>query len=124
MIRRILAVSLPLLFLAASAQSVPVFSAGWDFAEYIGPSAPSIDSINPVTTLDALYSDFDLTSGAGQESRQFGTAFLDGTNGSTAGAGTGPINCFQSFCCTALSSAMALASHSLRNASRARLTSG
>ena len=39
--------------------------AGWDFSQYIGPNALSVDCVNPALQLEANYSDFDPTSGAG-----------------------------------------------------------
>jgi len=57
--------------------------AGWDFSQYFGDGALSIDGENLTNTLDANYSDLDPTDGAGAESAAFGTMHLDGQFGST-----------------------------------------
>ena len=63
------------------------FIAGWDFGQYAGPGAPTLDGVGLAAQVSATYSDLDPTFGAGIESTAFGTLFLDGTNGSTAGGG-------------------------------------
>jgi len=73
----------------AAADSTVV--AGWDFSQYLGPNVPSIDGINLADTLDANYSDFDPSFGAGAESAAFGTMYADGTNGSSAIGASGPL---------------------------------
>jgi hypothetical protein len=69
--------------LAGSAQAFLV--AGWDFSQYLGDAVLSVDLVaTPATTLDANYSDFDPTFGAGAESAAFGTMYINGSFGSTS----------------------------------------
>jgi hypothetical protein len=68
--------------------------AGWDFSQYFADGALSIDGATFTGTLSANYSDLDPTSGAGAESANFGSLYLNGQFGSTnvnAGSGTEPI---------------------------------
>ncbi|MCG8589592.1 MAG: PEP-CTERM sorting domain-containing protein [Proteobacteria bacterium] len=67
---------------AGSAQADMI--AGWDFSQYLGAGALSTDGATLSTSLDANYSDFDPTFGAGAESAAFGTMYLDGQFGSSA----------------------------------------
>jgi hypothetical protein len=65
--------------------------AGWDFSQYVGDGFLSIDGSTFTDTLNANYSNFDLTGNAGAESAAFGTMYIDGSFGSTAvpvGTGT------------------------------------
>jgi hypothetical protein len=56
--------------------------AGWDFSQF-----QQAGSLTPLgSSVPANYSDYDLTFNAGSGSAAFGTAFFDGTNGSTATA--------------------------------------
>jgi hypothetical protein len=85
--RRCLAVastilSLGIASLAESAQASVV--AGWDFSQWFGPGALSIDGATPATTLDANYSSLDPTFNAGAESAAFGTMYINGQFGSTS----------------------------------------
>jgi hypothetical protein len=68
--------------------------AGWDFSQYFADGILSIDGAAYTDTLSANYSDLDPTSGAGAESANFGTLYLNGQFGSTnvmAGSGSEPI---------------------------------
>lgn len=69
-------------FTGASAQQSLV--AGWDFNNYVGDGFGLIDGTTfaPVNTLDANYSSYDPTFGAGQEANAFGTLYYDGQFGS------------------------------------------
>lgn len=58
--------------------------AGWDFSQYALDGALSIDGETLTDVLDANYSDYDPTFGAGAESAAYGRMFLDGEFGSTA----------------------------------------
>jgi hypothetical protein len=81
--------SLALAVSAGSAQADAV--AGWDFSQYFGSGFLTTNGATFVDTLDANYSDFDPTFNAGAESAQFGTMYMNGTNGSdqVPGLGTG-----------------------------------
>ncbi len=69
--------------LAASAAQATVI-AGWDFSQYAVPNVLTADGGATFSdTLDANYSSFDPTFGAGAESAAFGTMFINGANGST-----------------------------------------
>jgi hypothetical protein len=58
--------------------------AGWDFSQYWAEGTLYVDSsFVAQDTLDANYSDFDPTFGAGAESAAYGTLYFDGSNGST-----------------------------------------
>jgi len=83
MIKKALILSTASLLLAGAAHAD--FIAGWDHSQYLGPNVPSIDGINLVTELDANYSDFDPSFGAGAESAAFGTLYLT-SNGASANA--------------------------------------
>jgi hypothetical protein len=88
---RSLLFSIPLVavsaFVSASAQATMV--AGWDFSQYFGDSALSVDGALYTDTLSANYSNLDPTFGAGAESAPFGTLYLNGAFGSTdVGAGS------------------------------------
>jgi hypothetical protein len=63
------------------------FIAGWDFGQYAGPGAPTLDGVTTASQVPAVYSDLDETFGAGIESTHYGTMYLDGTSGSTPGGG-------------------------------------
>lgn len=83
---RALALASGLLLGAGTAQAAPVLVAGWDFSQYI-PGFLSTDGGNTLTaTLPSNYSDLDntLRAGAGFGSTQYGTMYLDGSNGSFA----------------------------------------
>jgi hypothetical protein len=56
--------------------------AGWDFSQYAGPGALTIDGAEGADTLGANYSDFDPT-GLGPDSGAFGTMYINGLYGST-----------------------------------------
>jgi hypothetical protein len=58
--------------------------AGWDFSQYFGDNTLSTDGVGFTDTLTAYYSNLDPTFGAGAESAQFGTMFINGAHGSTA----------------------------------------
>ncbi len=67
--------------LAGGAQAVTI--AGWDFSQYLGDSALTIDSgFTPVSTLSANYSNLDPTGNAGAESALFGRMYMNGQFGS------------------------------------------
>jgi hypothetical protein len=74
------------LFVAGSAQAA--FIAGWDFSQYAGGGglqvSEDIDE-NPINsdTLKSNYSDYDPTFGAGGDSQDYGTMYINGMNGST-----------------------------------------
>ena len=68
---------------AAQAADISVV-AGWDFSQYWTEGALYIDSsFVPQDTLDANYSDFDPSFGAGAESAAYGTLYFNGAHGST-----------------------------------------
>ena len=68
---------------AAQAQEERVI-AGWDFSQYYVDGSLINDlSYLPTDTLDANYSDFDPTYGAGAESAAYGTLYMNGLHGST-----------------------------------------
>ena len=77
------------LALSGNAKAQDVFVAGWDFSQYIGANALSIDCLTIAGSLVSNYSDFDPPFGAGAESAAFGTMYNDGTNGSTDSTGGG-----------------------------------
>ncbi len=66
---------------AGTAQADAV--AGWDFSQYFSSGLLTTDGASFTNTLDANYSDFDPTFNAGAESEEFGTMYMDGTNGSS-----------------------------------------
>lgn len=71
--------------------------AGWDFSQYGGENIMTTDQSfsTYVNALSANYSDLDTsgaTIGAGSGSEAFGTAYFDGTNGSTDVTETGFVN--------------------------------
>jgi len=75
-----LAAALLTMTVAGSAQATMV--AGWSFNTYILDG--SLQTLSGTTnTLDAQFSDFDPTGGVGAESAAFGTAFFDGSFGSS-----------------------------------------
>lgn len=84
MFKKTLAALASVLLVAGSAQAAVI--AAWDFSQFFGPGAPTIDGASLVTTVTSNYSDFDPTFGAGADSG-FGTLYLDGTNGSTGTPG-------------------------------------
>ena len=59
--------------------------AGWDFSQYAGDGTLITDSdtFEFTNVLDANYSDFDESFGAGPDSGIYGTLYFDGTAGST-----------------------------------------
>lgn len=65
--------------------------AAWDFSQYQGSGFLTTDGTTFALsdTLDANYSDLDPNS-IGSESAQFGTLYLDGSNGSSAASLTSP----------------------------------
>lgn len=64
--------------------------AGWDFSQYFGDALLSVDGETYTSVLSANYSALDPTFGAGAESADFGTMYIDGSFGSTAvAAGSG-----------------------------------
>lgn len=65
---------------AGSAQATMV--AGWSFNTYFTDGLLQTPA-GTANTLDAQFSDFDPTGGAGAESAAFGTAFFDGSFGSS-----------------------------------------
>jgi len=68
--------------LAGSAHAERI--AGWDFSQYAVDGSLAIDfTFANVGSLDANYSDFDPTDGAGVESAAYGTLYYDGTFGSS-----------------------------------------
>lgn len=85
MFKKTIAAVIPSLLMAGGAQAA--FIAGWDFGNYAGPGAPTIDGVTLASQVPAGYSDFDPTFGAGLEAQAYGTMFLDGSNGSTPGGG-------------------------------------
>jgi hypothetical protein len=82
---RILIASLALIAVAGSAQAADYrVIAGWDFSQYWAEGTLYVDSsFVAQDTLDANYSDYDPTFGAGAESAAYGTLYFDGSNGST-----------------------------------------
>src|SRR5262249_6563480 len=64
--------------------------AGWDFSQYLGAGVLSVDGENGANTLDANYSNLDPTFGAGAESAQYGTMYINGQYGSTNVDPVGP----------------------------------
>jgi hypothetical protein len=70
---------------AVSAQAADInVIAGWDFSQYWAEGTLYVDSSFAARdTLDANYSDFDPTFGAGSDSAAFGTLHFDGSHGST-----------------------------------------
>jgi hypothetical protein len=66
---------------AGPAQALMV--AGWDFSQWFGPGALSVDGTGPANTLGANYSNLDPTNNAGAESAAFGTLYINGQFGST-----------------------------------------
>jgi hypothetical protein len=82
---RLLITSLALIAIAGSAQAADDrVIAGWDFSQYWADGTLITDSsfVNQ-DTLDANYSDFDPTFGAGAESAALGTLYFNGAHGST-----------------------------------------
>jgi hypothetical protein len=68
---------------SAQADNIRVI-AGWDFSQYWADGTLYTDgSFVNRDTLDANYSDFDPTFGAGAESAAFGTLYFNGAHGST-----------------------------------------
>ena len=67
---------------AGSAGAVMI--AGWDFSQYYGDNTLSIDGATYTDTLNANYSNLDLSSGAGAGSAAYGQMFINGNHGSTA----------------------------------------
>lgn len=68
-----------------------VMIAGWDFAQYAGSNFNVISNSGTfVNTLDANYSDYDPTFGAGAEAGAFGEMYWDGSFGSTNGQASNP----------------------------------
>jgi hypothetical protein len=71
--------------LAGSAQAASETIAGWDFSQYMGDGSFVKDlSLVPSNTLDANYSNRAAAPGAGPPAAPFGTAYFDGSNGSTS----------------------------------------
>jgi hypothetical protein len=69
--------------LAGSAQAETI--AGWDFSQYMGDGSFVKDlSLVPSNTLEANYSNRAAAPGAGPPAAAFGTAYFDGSNGSTS----------------------------------------
>lgn len=66
---------------AASAQATMV--AGWDFSQYLGDGALTIDGASGANTLLANYSNLDPTGNAGAESAAFGEMYMNGSSGSS-----------------------------------------
>src|SRR5215470_6904103 len=65
--------------LAAGTAQAREVVAGWDFSQF-----QETGSLTPVgNSVPANYSDYDLTFNAGSGSAAFGTAFFNGTNGSS-----------------------------------------
>lgn len=58
--------------------------AGWDFSQYLGAGALTIDGASGADTLSANYSNLDPTFSAGAESAAYGTMYINGSFGSTA----------------------------------------
>jgi len=73
--------------IAGSAQAY--LAAGWDFSQFLGDGALTIDGSAYQNTLSANYSDLDPTFGAGAESAAFGTLYFNGSFGSTSVSPTG-----------------------------------
>lgn len=69
--------------LVAAAPAHAALIAGWDHNSYVA-GVLSVDGANLVDTLDARYSDFDPTFGAGAEAGAFGTLYMNGQFGSDA----------------------------------------
>ncbi len=70
-----------LALVAGAAQSATI--AGWDFSQYLGAGALTIDGSTGANTLAANYSNLDPTFSAGAESAAYGTMYIDGSFGST-----------------------------------------
>ncbi len=69
--------------LAPAGSAKAAMIAGFDHNSYVAGFL-STDGATLVDTLDARYSDFDPTFGAGAEAGAFGTLYMDGSFGSTA----------------------------------------
>ena len=73
------------IWLAGSAQAATETIAGWDFSQYMGDGSFVKDlSLVPSNTLGANYSNRVAAPGAGPAAAIFGTAYFDGSNGSTS----------------------------------------
>ena len=68
--------------LAAASASASMI-AGWDFSQYLGDGALTIDGASGADTLSANYSNLDPTANAGAESAAFGTMYINGSFGSS-----------------------------------------
>jgi len=84
----LVSVLLSSLLMAGNASAATTFIAGWDFSQYLAPGTPTIDGSTTATQVPSNYSDFDPTFGAGSQSAPWGTMYIDGSNGSTAGGGS------------------------------------
>jgi hypothetical protein len=75
---------------AGTAAATEMTVAGWDFSQYLSDGVLSTDGTTYTTTLEANYSDFDPTHGAGAESADYGTMYMNGAFTSTSvSAGSG-----------------------------------
>jgi hypothetical protein len=77
------------LFVAGQAQAASQLVAGWDFSQSCLEGNLCDQSLQPVQTLSANYSDLDPTDGMGAESADFGTMYVDGQFGSSDVPGLG-----------------------------------
>ncbi len=91
MMKRLLAMAASMALSATVAGSAGADAvAGWDFSQYFSDSVLSTDGTTYTAVLPANYSSLDTTHNAGAESASFGTAWFDGSNGSTpVAAGSG-----------------------------------
>jgi hypothetical protein len=83
-----LAVLAASLLMAGQAQAVPQLVSGWDFSQSCLAGSWCDSGFGALSQIDANYSDLD-PNGLGIESADFGTLFLDGTNGSSNAGGFG-----------------------------------
>jgi opacity protein-like surface antigen len=79
--RRSLLVAALAVLLSSPAHALMV--AGWDFSQYAGDGALTINGVDFVNTLPANYSNLDPTFNAGRESAAFGTLYFNGSFGSS-----------------------------------------
>lgn len=68
---------------SAAERAQAAMVAGWDFSQYLAPSALTIDGVTGTNVLDANYSYLDPSFGAGMDAAAFGTMFINGQYGST-----------------------------------------
>ena len=91
MMKRLLAMATSTVLSAAVAGTAGADAvAGWDFSQFFSDSVLSTDGSTYTASLPANYSSLDVSNNAGAEAASFGTAWFDGSNGSTpVAAGSG-----------------------------------